>query len=59
MTYSQPQHNPGIRISKMNFKTAIVTILNEVKKNMMVMNKKTGSDHRQIKIIKKNQMESL
>lgn len=34
MTYSQPQHNPGIRISKMNFKTAIITILNEVKENM-------------------------
>lgn len=47
LTCNQPQYTSDIRISKMNFKTTIITIIKEVKGNTLVMKKKTGSDSRQ------------
>lgn len=59
LTCSQLQYNPDVWISKLNFKTVTRIFLSEVRENILVMNKKTGSDSRQIEIIKKKQTEIL
>lgn len=49
----------GLKLADVNFKEAIITILKDIKKNMLVMNKKGKRKAYLSRDTKENQMEIL